>query len=135
MFRKLIEKINNFIQWTKKWHFCHILFVGNFVLTAICDLFIIFVFATFCILNHQNFFRIESLEFVLFCIIICLLILPFTIVIGIIVEIYVIIKKKILHEKLYVESSFFRESKKYNTLYILSFLFNTFSLIWLFIKF
>ena len=36
------------------------------------------------------------------------------------------------NEKLYVKSSFLRENKKYNTLYILSFLFNTFSLIWLF---
>ena len=134
MLRKLIKKINDIIQWTKKWHFFHVLHVGTFLLTAICDLFIAFVFVTYCILNHhvKNIFRIESLEFVLLCIIICLLISPFTALIATIVEIFVIIKKKIQHKVLSVESPFFIKSKRYNTLYILSFLFNTFCLIWFF---
>ena len=29
--RKFIKKINNWIQWTKQWHFFHIFFVGSFL--------------------------------------------------------------------------------------------------------
>ena len=33
--RKFIEKINNWIQWTKQWHFFHVLFIGTLLLFSI----------------------------------------------------------------------------------------------------
>ncbi len=60
MLRKFIEKINKFIQWTKKWHFCHFLFVGIFVLV-----FPYIFFFIKALISEIIIFRQKTLIFVL----------------------------------------------------------------------
>ena len=125
MLRQLIKKLNNFIQWTKKWHFFHILFVGNFLFIAIYFLFLIFIALLDCIFNNNitAYLSIESLSFILFSIILCLAITPYTTIIATILEIFIIITKKIQKKTIQITNSFLIDNPKYNILYTVSFIY------------
>ncbi len=126
MFRRFIENINKFIQWTKKWHFFHVLFVAIFA--CFFPLFVLFFISVFIdifsiLVEKKSISSIIEgyllpfgggiMFFVLLMIIFSLL--------GLIVEIFVTIKRAFARKSISVESSFLLENKYYNYIYHFAF--------------
>ena len=106
--RKFIEKINNAIQWTKKFHFFHISFITPFIITIL----IILIAIPYSETINELFSCWIIVNFIL------LYIIP---PIALIVEIVIMIIRKWTHKSIYVSKSIV-ENKYYNIVYILSIL-------------
>ncbi len=127
MLRKCIKKINSAIQWTKKWHFFHVLFIGPFILLLI--IFLLFsdpgasnsvtypnsVDPTTIYPDTPEFLTVVVIFIVIACIYLSLMAAP-------IVEVLAVVIKAILRRKLCVEWNFLLNNKFYNIIYILSIL-------------
>lgn len=117
MLRKFIQKYYNFILWTNKWHFFHIIFITS-CLASILGL-SFGIEATIYDLQNFGYTYDETLY--------SLIIFPagfhiFSIIISlffaIIIETFILIKRAIAHESLCVHSSFLNNNKIYNNFYI-----------------
>lgn len=116
MFRKFIEKYYNFILWTKKWHFFHLLFViptiGGFV--GICMGMHAIFFEDY-IHSYPDFLEeIPGLPLGIIFITCIMFFLAF------IFEIFILIKRAIAHKPLCVLSSFLKSNDKYHKFYVFS---------------
>ena len=125
--RKCIKKIDTAIQWTKKWHFFHVLFIGPFILLLI--IFLLFsdpgasnsvtypnsVDPTTIYPDTPEFLTVVVIFIVIACIHLSLMAAP-------IVEVLAVVIKAILRRKLCVEWNFLLNNKFYNIIYILSIL-------------
>ena len=133
MIRKLINKLYIFIQWTKKWHFCHVLFISNFLFMTLYSLLIIFIAFIDIVLNNQ-FIEIFSIKTILlfywFNCIMCFFVTMYTLPIALIVEIIIFCKNRIQHKNNLVISPFLTKNNKYNKLYMIAFLSNIACLVW-----
>lgn len=108
MVRKFIEKINNIIQWTKKFHFFHISLVLPFLFSAL-----FFLFGVICEKSINILDLCEILYcFLLFCFV----------TISIILQIIFFLIYKKTHKKFYVSKKLL-SNKLYDILYIISILF------------
>ncbi len=114
MFRKFIEKYYDFILWTKKWHFFHLLFIVPTVagiiglLMGIHDI----LFANY-INSYSDF--IEEIPGLPLGIIFIICIMFF---IAIIFELIILIKRAVAHKPLCVLSSFLNHNRTYNIFYV-----------------
>ena len=115
MFKNIFQKITGIIQWTKKWHFFHLILVPPFVANCLLNVYQIFAlfdnypdaiygFLCFNILGYIIIFK-----YLLFCP--CLLV-------YITVLIYIWIKKKPLH----ISNDFLLHNRIYNFIFILAIL-------------
>lgn len=105
MIKNLILKFNNFIQWTKKWHVCHIyvnIFIFLFYATLISE-----------ILNKNFSFYKNLLEFMALCAIALYYMLYWSYTIVLVVSIISHIKKK----QIFVKHNFLILNKWYNIHY------------------
>ena len=123
--RKCIKKINSAIQWTKKWHFFHVLFIGPFILLLI--IFLLFsdpgasnsvtypnsVDPTTIYPDTPEFARDVIVILVIICLHVSLMAAP-------IVEVLAVVIKAILRKKLCVEWNFLLNNKFYNIFYYFS---------------
>lgn len=110
MVRKYIKKINNFIQWTKKWHLGHCIFIS--------DMFICLI----CIFSEMPIMTVDRLLEYLFSANI-LLFYPAVLIVGTILAILIAVTKFIKKYPVYVESKFLLKNKTYNIVYILNWLY------------
>ena len=129
MLRKCIKKIDSIIQWTKKWHFFHVLFIGPFILLSS-----VFAYAysrdystsssvscpncvdpTTIYPDTPEFLTVVVIFIVIACIHLSLMAAP-------VVEVLAVVIKAILRRKLCVEWNFLLNNKLYNIIYILSIL-------------
>ena len=112
--RKFIEKFYSFIQWTKKWHFFHILVIipGIFTLWAMIDA---------CVLYITKTFGTTDLDTILGDLFGAPLVLGFSVYlmffIAAAVELLIIIIRAIARKPFCVLSSFFSNNKIYNFIY------------------
>ena len=130
MLRKCIKKINSAIQWTKKCHFFHVLFIGPFILLSLvladaysrdystsssvscpnC------VDSTTIYPDTPDFIATVIFFIIVFSAHICLIVAPF-------IEVLVVVIKAILRRKLCVEWNFLLNNKLYNIFYYFSVIF------------
>lgn len=138
MFRKFIEKINSVIQWTKQWHFFHVLFVGSFVIALIPYIinilmlifdfiFLIEQIITTILGRHSEIITDDHIvagEIVIIFTFIITYILAsiFTSILGLIVELSIFIKRRSSDKPLTVTSSFLTKNKIYNFIYYNAFI-------------
>ncbi len=124
--RKCIKKINSAIQWTKKWHFFHVLFIVTFslLLTIILLLYSIDTTHTYetcsnCVdpttiyPDTPEFIRDAFVLLIIICLHAGLMAAPIT-------EILAVVIKAILRKKLCVEWNFLLNNKFYNIFYYFS---------------
>ena len=114
MFRKFIEKFYNIIQWTKKWHFFHILVIipGMFTLWAMISAFVLYITKTPGTTNLDIILGdlyaaplvLAISEFLMFFV-------------AIVVEIFVIVIRAIARKPFCVLSNFLSNNKIYNFIY------------------
>ncbi len=124
MFRKFIEKINNFIQWTKKWHFCHVLFVGTFLLVVpYIFLFLKNLISEIIILIQMPNCIFESFDYIpfwIFYFVGTLIVIAF---LALIIQVFTIIKRAFARKSIFVQSSFLLHNQYYNRFYTISFIY------------
>lgn len=126
MIRKFINKLYNFIQWTKKWHFCHLLLVPVFLTTILTgDLIGIFFFIY---LVMQLKFREAFLTFLYYHLLFYALVIYCITIPVTIMTIYFAIINFIKSKKPFIFNGFLLNNKYYNLIYIIS-LFNFFCFI------
>ena len=106
--RKFIEKINNIIQWTKKFHFFHISFVIPFIITILIILIAI---------PYSKTISEPYTYSLLIAFISILLMTP----LALIIEVLIIIIRKWTHKNFYVSEAI-TKNKLYNIIYIISIL-------------
>ncbi len=114
MFKNIFQKIIGIIQWTKKWHFFHLILVPPFVISCLIDLYPILSFFNstnedWIYLPFWNYFVYVTLFCIMFSI---------NLFIYAIVLIYIFIRKKTI----YISNDFLLYNKFYNFVYILSLL-------------
>ena len=124
--KKILIKINNFIQWTKQWHFFHVFFIGSaspFIF--ICTIFTFKLFSniksielTGIIENIAEFFVLTSISVFYFS---TILLLPC----FLIEVVYFCINTKYRKQPT-IFSNFWYTNKYYNYLFVLSCLINVF---------
>ncbi len=129
MLRKCIKKIDSIIQWTKKWHFFHVLFICPYILLSL-----IFIYAysrdysTSSSVSYPNSVPPTTIypdtpdfiaTVVIFLIIACI---HLSLMAAPIVEVLAVVIKAILRRKLCVEWNFLLNNKLYNIIYVLSIL-------------
>ena len=132
MIKKFFNKIYNFIQWTKKWHFFHFFINGTtLIILFLVTAFFLFIYTyinnptIICINSNRrnnaddNFILFIFFEhaFATFC----------TGIIGLFVEIIFLLRKLLINKKCCITSKFLLCNKFYNIYYILSFLSTIFS--------
>ncbi len=135
MIRKYINKLYIFIQWTKKWHFCHVFFIINFLFMVLCSFVVIFIAFINGIINNQltELFSIKAILLLYwFNCIICLFITIYTLPISLIIEIIISCKNKIQHKSKYITSSYLTKNSTYDILYVMAFILNITCLAWCF---
>ncbi len=132
MLRKCIKKIDSIVQWTKKWHFFHVLFIGPSVILAL-----ILIdascrdYSTSSSVSCPNCVDpttiypdtadliITAIFFIIvFSAHICLIVAPF-------IEVLVVVIKAIRRKKLCVEWVFLLNNKFYNIFYYFSIVYIT----------
>lgn len=114
MFRKFIEKYYNLIQWTKKWHFFHVLVT----IPGISILWAIIYSVLYPLPDSTDSFSIaEMWIYSLFVFIILMLSEYITIFVAIGVELTIIIKRAIARKPFCVLSNFLNNNKIYNFIY------------------
>ena len=116
MLKNILTKINNFIQWTKKWHFCHVfLLISSFIM---------FMFTIFSLMAID---WIGELKFTYFF-------LPefiyiFAIVIALIIQILFSLINFCIHKNIQIKNRFLLNNKTYNGIYYLMFLYTIVSFV------
>ena len=118
MFRKFIDKIFNFIQWIKKWHFVHLLFVPTMLITFyVSDLVIAFsVITKFVEKNYETIlYGVSDTHFHHYVYILFRMLIP-----AIIGEIFFVVFNSIRSKKLYVTNNFLLHNEIYNIAFVLS---------------
>ena len=131
MIKKLFQKIYDFIQWTKKWHFCHVFLVGSFATTTGFFIFITILFAiSFTPLFGNNISIAENIIayinlYMLFWLFafVCLF-LP-----SIFIQIFFAAFNFIKYKKIYITNNFLLNNKIYNLIYVFSFVFSAYLLL------
>ena len=122
MLKKIFNKVDHFIQWTKKWHFFHIVFVGP--LTFLITYF--FVLIPLIIIQNPPSQPITTDEFdidipiLIFCagfiVIIFIILLFFACFVQLVLFLISLINKKTC----YVRNNFLLHNKFYNKYYEIS---------------
>jgi hypothetical protein len=105
MLKNIITKFNNFIQWTKKWHICHIfvnIYACAFYLTLYCS-----------ISNDLNFFINEFEENILTSMLFLYFMLYYALIIVLLIAIIEHLKKT----KLRINNKFLLHNKIYHIYY------------------
>ena len=130
MYKKFIKKINNWIQWTKQWHFFHILFVGSFlmynwfpyigmpfdIITGIC-----YIIKKLGISNNPPTDDNDIFGWAILTAAVLFMFLFTTLlnsVIGLLTEIIIYFIRKKKCKPITVQSSFLLNNKIYNFIYI-----------------
>ena len=103
MLKNIIDSINNFIQWTKKWHICHI-YINIFLS--------IFIYSLFFVLKNKNILQ-ELFENIVCSVFILYIMAYYALLIILLVSIISHIKQK----KLHVVNHFLLHNKFYNFYY------------------
>lgn len=140
MIRTFIEKLNELIQWSKKWHFFHIFFALSFaILCFVVFSIIVLYFLAYIVVSIDSIFdpspvvsdEVVSLTcddwapggviiFVLYLVIlpaICSIIWFF---VSLFTQIVIMIKRKRAHKSCTVQTSFLLNNQYYNIFYIIS---------------
>ena len=108
--RKFFTKINNFIQWTKKWYFFHIM--------ALCNIPLIFILAIELYYNDYSIlFTYNNILNIAFFVV--LWSLSTSIPIALIITIIIYIISRFLKKDFYVYNKFLSKNIFYNIYYIL----------------
>jgi hypothetical protein len=118
MIRKLINKLYNFIQWTKKWHFCHVLFVpATFATLLTSDCFILLCLIYDLLQQHKttSFEEIAAIHCFCYEITCICLFIP-----AVITQIFFITFNSIKSRKPFVTNNFLLNNKVYNTVYVIA---------------
>ena len=118
MFRRFIEKIYNFIQWTKKWHFVHLLLVPTMLVTFyVSDLVIVSsVITKFVVRDYRTIlYGVRDTHFHYYVYILFRMLIP-----AIIGEIFFVVFNSIRSKKLYVTNNFLLHDEIYNIAFVLS---------------
>ena len=123
MLKNIFSKINNFIQWTKKWHFFHVFLISSS--------FVMLMFTIFSIMDPD---WIGELKFTYFFL--SFLIFVFAIIIALIIQILFSIINFCVYKNIQIRNHFLSKNKIYNGIYyflslytIVSFIILIFSLI------
>ena len=121
--KQLLSTINNFIQWTKKWHFFHLFIIPPFLLWLFC----IMLYSLFFIILFLNRVDFSVKEFLMNDIVgsaICIQIFLYFafFIIALISQIIFFIVNWIKYKKSGVRNQFMLKNKKYNGIYILAFI-------------
>jgi len=119
--KKLLAVINNFIQWTKKWHFFHVFIIPPFLFSFTCII-LYFIFFIILIVNQIHFSIYEFLMNDIVGVFICLEIFLYFIflIIAIALQILFIIINLTKHQNINIKNEFILKNKKYNGIYILA---------------
>ena len=126
--RKCIKKINSAIQWTKKWHFFHVLFIGPFILLLTIILLLYSIDTTHTYETCSNCVDPTTIypdtpEFIATVVILLVIAcIHVSLKAASIVEVLAVVIKAILRRKLCVEWNFLLNNKLYNIIYVLSIL-------------
>ncbi len=116
MFKSFFNKITNFYNWTKKWHFFHVLFIPT-SLFFLCNC-ILFLLVKYIIKDYSNY-QILLITWICFFIIHLIFLL-----IAIILEVLFAVINWIKYKNIQIRTSFFIKNKIYNFVYLFAFLCN-----------
>lgn len=117
MLKNVIAKINNFIQWTKKWHFFHALLVPNtFAFIIIC----LVMFKCGSLLKEYY----SSIEVIIVFFTMCYLAEITFIIIALCAQIFFLLFNWTKSHNTSIKNSFLLNNKTYSILYIIAFLYN-----------
>ena len=124
--RKFIEKINNMIQWTKKFHFFHIWLIPGFLFALFPLLLLILTFLT--LIFEPSIFdemgRACGIAFFMFMFYIAIAYFV-TFLLGLVYQIILYLSARFFRkDNVHVQSKFLLNNKFYNFIYISSILFN-----------
>ena len=103
MLKNIITRINNFIQWTKKWHVCHI-YINIFLP--------IFIYSLFFVLRDKNILQ-ELLENITCSALILYIMAYYALLIILLISII----SHITQKKLHIISHFLLHNQFYNNYY------------------
>lgn len=121
MLKNIITKFNNFIQWTKKWHFFHVLFVPNTIFVLFTLFISIFLYIwNICFSNNTKAFIFSHDHIFLIwanytCLVIVFLIL------AICVQSIFSIINWMKYNTIQLQNQFLLNNRKYNFLYCTAF--------------
>ena len=121
MLKKIFNKVDHFIQWTKKWHFFHVFFVPNAIF-ALLNLFIsIFLYILdICFLSSTKTFIFSFNHLLLMWEMYTFLAIVFFIL-ATFVQIVFLIISMIKHKNIQLQNQILLNNKKYNILYCIAF--------------
>ena len=111
MFKKIFKRINDFIQWTKKWHFFHV-----FMLPAIPMLLLFFLI----IFIDRHSINADTFDT---CFMLSLLCYIQSFFIALIIQIFFFIFKAILRQNCKITNKFLLNNKIYNSIYTIMFIY------------
>ena len=117
MFKKIFKRINDFIQWTKKWHFFHVFIIPN----TFTFMFICFVMPK-CSLLLMDYY--SNAEIVIIFFTICFLALITHAIIALCAQIFFLLSNWIKSHNINIKNKFLLNNKFYNILYIIGFIYN-----------
>ena len=116
--KNILSKINNFIQWTKKWHFCHLLFVPAMFLTLLtgdCFIFLCLIYDLLTLHKTISFEEVAVIHNFCYEITCICLFVP-----VVIMQLFFVIFNSIKSRKLFVTNSFLLYNKIYNIIYVIA---------------
>ena len=117
MLKNLITRINNFIQWTKKWHFFHLLLVPNeFAFFLIC-----LIMFKYVLLLKEYY---SSLEILIVFFVISYFATTILIIIALCIQAFLLIYNWIKFHNISIKNRFLLNNKLYNILYVIAFIYN-----------
>ena len=117
MLKNLITRINNFIQWTKKWHFFHLLLVPN---AFACFLICLIMFKYVLLLKEYY----SSLEILIVFFVISYFATTILIIIALCIQAFLLIYNWIKFHNINIKNRFLLNNKLYNILYVIAFIYN-----------
>ena len=133
--KEILNSINDFIQWTKKWHICHLMFTGTItiIIISITTLLVLDIQKTthstkihnYCPI-FEDFNNFDWLSLGIFELFVCFVLMLF---ISLLIYIVIIIVKHLNSKHIHVVNKFLLHNKIYNLYYYFSFLLILFSVI------
>ena len=118
--KNTLIKINNFILWTKKWHFFHILLNSSSLIMLISTIFALIASDT-----------IGEIKFI-YCLLAFFIYVP-SIIVAVLIQIIFCTVNLVIHKKGSIKNKFLLENKKYNYVYYSMFIYTIISFIALFL--
>ena len=121
MLKKIFNKVDRFIQWTKKWHFFHIIVGGNAIGCAI-----IWILITLIEISNMKTFSIGDFLFSLIFIT-PLFVSGFLLFIALPIAIVISLYNCIFKKNIEITNNFLLNNSKYNIIYYISLIYIIFT--------